>query len=463
MYLVITDGSTTITIADGSGGATNYVLSRGTWSPQIAGLRPSSLSGRGPYNDVVEEMQLNITGSTPAAAMTNLSTLTALLEQADRWYKGENVSPVLIKYSPDGATVSSSGSPLQAAILGRAPGDQSALRLSPNFDDTGSQGWVLDVTIRFWRRGLWLHTTDAASSSSTTNGDAASISMAGAITYKSPTKIALTNFGHGKSSGEWYQGGFVLVAESSSDIEIINPEGTLLGDWTSVSGSANSARNTDVIRYTPTTTTEGTMVLGTTPSISSAADIVGVFANIKNSTTVDFKLRIRLGSNISGLVYTPWINIDASSTQFQKWVFCGTVPKSGAATAISVGAIADSASSSFEIDTIVLVDMRKVATIEIDGPTFSDSATLLSTVLGTLTIDHNLLELPQPDAVVSSRKLTALGNAIISTNSATLTCLLLATGSGDSATGLRWRQYDGGAVLANTWTATRYTGYLTPV
>src|SRR3990170_3534484 len=96
-YLVITDGTTTVTIADGAGGATNYKFAYGTWAPAVAPLRRSQLGGRGPYGDVIEEMQLHITGSTVPNALANLATLAQLLDQAERWSRGENVSAVLIK------------------------------------------------------------------------------------------------------------------------------------------------------------------------------------------------------------------------------------------------------------------------------------------------------------------------------------------------------------------------------
>ena len=49
-YLVITDGTTTATIADGSGGSVsgNYRLVDESWAPAVAGLRRSPFGGVGP-------------------------------------------------------------------------------------------------------------------------------------------------------------------------------------------------------------------------------------------------------------------------------------------------------------------------------------------------------------------------------------------------------------------------------
>ena len=78
-YLVITDGTTTVTLLDGSNGATNFPLKRDGWAPAIAGLRTSPLAGQTPYEDVTEQMLIEINGSTAANALANLVTLRKLL------------------------------------------------------------------------------------------------------------------------------------------------------------------------------------------------------------------------------------------------------------------------------------------------------------------------------------------------------------------------------------------------
>src|SRR5512139_3583418 len=120
LYLAVSDGTTTCTIADGAGGATSYRLKYGGWAPEVAPLRKSTLGGRGPYAEVIETLTLNIHGSSAADAYAKLQTLNTLLDQAERHARGEQVTAVVLKYSPDSATVSSSASPLQARIVGRA-------------------------------------------------------------------------------------------------------------------------------------------------------------------------------------------------------------------------------------------------------------------------------------------------------------------------------------------------------
>ena len=117
-FLQMTDDMLTATFADGSGGATNCAPLRCTWAPQIVTRRRSAL-GRGPWDDVIEEWDLVVKSADAATALSNLETLTRLLDIADRfWRLGESVSPVLLKYAPQGSTIFSTANPATCLVLG---------------------------------------------------------------------------------------------------------------------------------------------------------------------------------------------------------------------------------------------------------------------------------------------------------------------------------------------------------
>src|SRR5437868_4467312 len=102
----MTDGTDTVTFMDGLGGVTNWPLIRGQWGPAIAGLRTSPLAGRGPYADVAEDLSCNIRNTTGALVYGNLDTLARLLDKAERWWlRNEPISPVVLKYAPQGSTI----------------------------------------------------------------------------------------------------------------------------------------------------------------------------------------------------------------------------------------------------------------------------------------------------------------------------------------------------------------------
>jgi hypothetical protein len=454
-YLVITDGTTTVTIADGGGGVSNYRLLRGTWAPNIAGLRRSQLGGNGPYDDVTEEMQLIITGATAEAALTNIQTLYALLEQADRWARGESVTAVKIKYSPRGATTSSAAAPLQAVILGRADGEESAMRLPDIFEDVGLFLYVANVTIRFKRRGLWLHTEATASSSATTNGDIATMSAA-LQTYRSPTKITITNI-----AADYTIGSYIITADQLNHILVLNAEDMATGVFTAYNDSAKKARNTNVLRFTPTGTSEEVstgIALAATPM--TGARLIAVLLNYRNnSATTTFTVRVRIaldnsGTGVTSSLHTRHVAFAGEASPAPKWTVLDILALPDDPVAASLRVQASAASGTFDVDSVVLVNLTNPSNsiISVEDALSSSPITAL--------VDHRQLTYPTPLVTQGSVSCGYFGDPVICTNGSVVYGVLLQTGG--TALDL-WRATgSSGTALLNTWTYNRYTGYLTP-
>lgn len=462
-YMVLTDGTTTVTHQDGSGGATNYPLVRDGWAPAIAGLRASPLAGYTPYEDVVETYTIEINGATATAALANLATLTRLLDQAARWYRGENATAVLMKIAPHGSTVSSTAAPLQAAVLGGGVSGPAGVRLSPRWDEVGRNFVIPDVQVTLVRRGLWLHTTtEAHSPSAADNGELVTFTLTARDT-PSPTKIQFTNFAVGAASF-YLPGGFVIVGEpvgGSASIDIENAEGATATGYTSVSGAALNARNNNVLRYTPTNTTEvqsGTV----SPTLPATTRLVAVFANVRPSATVTFTVRARLFSNVNGQ-YTPHVVIAPDTDQTPVWVFLGVTAVSGALSSARLYCTANSATSNLDIDTLVFCDAEACQVVAFGSARETSSTFHFNDDVDTAIIDHQLLSKPAPAFTLASVPMITKGDMVITTKAASVYGLLLGTGGGSTSGGQEYRQADSGdAVLQNTWTATRHTAYLVP-
>lgn len=474
-YLVLTDGTTTITHQDGSGGLTNWPLLARQWAPTIAGRRSSLLAGRTPYADVVETYAIEVRGSTAANALANLASLASLLDQAEAWSRGEAVAIVLVKFAPHGSEVSSTASPLRAAIIGRAPDDQTAgVSLSPEWDEVGRNYVIPRVIVSFVRRGLWLHTEDTDRAENITNGDLATFTMAEARTVLAPTEINIDNFGYGKSTGTRYHGGFVLVGDeiegsggATPPIVIINAEGGTATAYTSVtpSGSTNP-RNTNVLRYTPTGTGEAFSGTLGTPALGIATKLVALFANVRPSTTVSFQIRARVDSKI--YQYTPLVSIPAVTTQYPRWVFLGLAAvsmRAGALDALYLAITASAASSNLDIDTVVICDARAVQVLGIIGPGDGDlnTVTKLSSLFVEPDLDANLDPRVYQDTT-GDPPVAYQGDADFMTKADTVYGVLLAGGGGTGANGDEYRQANTStdAVLANTWDVYRTRAYLVP-
>ncbi len=461
-FLQITDGTTPCTIQDGSGGATNYPLVRRGWAPAIAGLRASPLAGQTPYDDVDEQMTIEVHGSTAANALANLATLMKLLEQAARWYRGENETAVLVKFAPHGSTVSSTAAPLQAAILGGAAGPSDpGLRLTPEWDEVGRNYVIRNVVVSFTRRGLWLHTTiETPSTNAGNNGELVTTTFSGALGTPGPTEIWASNFQFGYDSSFRAIGGFLLAGEpvgGSAPIAIANAESATATGFTSVAGGMN-ARNTNVLRYTPTGTSESPSGF-ITPTLPSTTNLVAVFANVFPSTTVNFTMRLYDLTDVD-FAYSPVVSIPAQSAfeNYPYWVFLGLVPLAGTFT-FQLLVAASAASSRLDIDTVVVCDARATQIIGLGGVT-----TVRTYTSDVLKVDHNLLDALSPTATVDGHVITCRGDAVFMTKSATVYTLLLATGGGTGSSGQEFRQANTStdAVLSNTWTLKRTPSYLVP-
>lgn len=176
MILKLTDGTTTLDLMD----ITNYGVPYDTWTPKVARRRRSQMSGDGPYENVVEEIPLHVRGASAAAALANLTALAEMLDQAERWSLGEDVTAVWLQYRP----TNSAGDILQAVVVGAAS-DLPLLTLSPRVNDAAN--YEIDgVTLLLERRGLWLAQSSANLAS---NGSFETFS-GGAFTGWSATGVA---------------------------------------------------------------------------------------------------------------------------------------------------------------------------------------------------------------------------------------------------------------------------------
>lgn len=452
LYAIITDGTETFTLEDGTA---NHTASEGvitSWSPAVSTLRSNALGGRGEYEDVVEEIEISVRGTTKQVLYDALAKLKRLLDKADAWRRsnGQQGSAVLFKWCPSGAETSSIASPLQAAILARAEGDTTSfVQMPSDIPRLGIKYELSGVTLRFLRTGLWLHTTQAATHNSVTNGDIATLTFASGQNVSSPTKVDISSF-IPSSESLASRGGFVVTSEVANGINIINAEGMTTTNYTSVVDSANAARNTNVLRYTPVATTEaksGAVAV----TVPAGSRLYSVYINAKTSNSAaSFLVRGQL-SNTYFTNYTNRITITDSS---RDWYCLGQVGMNSTETSVSVALRITAASTSYtlDIDTVVLVclDVGNSRAIRLAN----DYG--LVTTTGTLSFDHRALTKPSPLTNFNSTYdyvYSYSDDPYISTSATTIYATLLSGGTA------YWRS---GSAATNNWTATRTIGYLTP-
>jgi hypothetical protein len=442
--LTISDGTTTANLVDG----TNYALVDGGWGPSVAPLRVSTLGGSGPYADVVEEITVDVLGSTGAVCLANLAKLSQLLDQAERWSRGEPVAAVLLACQPQGSTLAAA---LQCAILGRA--GESGVNTPATFNDLLMCYEIADVHLSFRRRGLWLEAAEVLTATgAVTNPGIATATFASAATVASPAKAVLTFPSDGTVSPY-----MILWSNHASRIVFTEAEAMAGFQFTEETDTAKIARGGKVLRYTPTdllSTSAGWVALTTLTTCRRMA----IFAAVRNnSATATWNVRARLTSGTSNpTYYTPVTLIDASSTS-PRIVFLGTITMPTYPSYINVYVQASTLTGppTLDIDYFVALDI----TDEMAGA-ISTSLSGSGSIGTAITIDSRPLthQSPTVTKTVSAgvAQMSYIGDGFLVVNGTYLSTAYLATEN------TYWCSYTTSTADTYTLTASRWKAHTAP-
>jgi hypothetical protein len=346
---------------------------------------------------------------------------------------------------------------LQAVILGRAEGDDSAMSLPDIFEDVGLFLYVANVTIRFRRRGMWLHTEATASSSATNNGDIATMTLS-ALTYQSPTKITVTNVSN--KSGN-YTPPTIAVSDSASDIVAVNAKLLTIGSapFTLVNDTSRNARGGTILRYTPAGTAEATpSVYGDLSGMTVSCRTAAILVNYRNNSATDsFTITpyIRYGSSAQE-AYGKKTILPAAASPYPKWILLDIISFPSYASDFLFNVSSSGTVGTLDIDSFVFVNVGNPAASILSNTLMKDSI-----LGGTLTVDHRQLTNVSSAVAINSYPSGYLGDPTFCTKGSAVCGVLLQTGG--SAIDM-WRESQPGtsSIYQNTWTAARYTNYLVP-
>lgn len=354
--------SSAITIMDGAGGATSYPLTNSAWAPAIAPLRQGEF-GYGPYDDVVEEIIINVTGASAAALQSNINSLNAMLLDAERYYRTGEGSPVYIRYCPQGSTIHSIAVPLYALLLGRAEGDETqAINLPATFNEEQTRVYLQGVRVRVRRRGLWRGASEAMTLSAAA-ANPVYMQTSFPTTHDGPAYLSLhlTNFSASAPAAT----GYLLVSNDFNRLQLLSAKGMTATGFTTVNTptepAANNPYNTGILRYTPTGTAFATSGIQNVPNTPPSGHTWAIFATVRNnSASATWKIRPRITQgNITYLGDTTVI--DASSTT-PRAISLGEISVAANQTlnlsvALDVAASTASGPPTLDINAIMLVSL----------------------------------------------------------------------------------------------------------
>jgi hypothetical protein len=374
----ITNGTTTVTFADGAGGLTNYPLVRRSWAPAVAGIRNNVLGGRYYYGDVIEELTFNIRDTTGALCWSRLDTLARLLDKAERWWlKNENISPVILKYAPQGSTIHSNATPMQAIVLGRVGSDElNGVDLPADANDAGMIFEIRGIKIACLRRGAWSGASESASAGAAANPAVLSVTMPSSPTIPGSLKVEITGFTTFAATGNIdIPSGYVFVGPNNSMDRQQAEAGTAPGASTganpptisTVADAAARASGGSVLRFTSTAAGAMSQVLinWTLPAAFATATRIAVFCTYRNNGANAWIIDAGGGVSAGGTpIYdrtprTPTITIPAAASTYPQVLSLGEISNVyGFDTVqLGVGTVLSVAGATFDIDTIVTLDM----------------------------------------------------------------------------------------------------------
>lgn len=460
-YLVMTDGTDTVTFSDGTGVLPGWPLADTGWGPQIAGLRTSPLGGRGPYADVEELITCNIISPTSAAlCYANLDTLSRLLDKAERWWlRNEPIAPVLLKYAPQGSTIHSIAAPMKAIVLGRVgAAELNGVALPKDYDDAGIQFEINGVEVACLRRGAWTGATDATSASAAAANPTV-MTRAFSATHPTSSPMSISIGGFQQATTPTIQAGYLCVGSQASDIQILEAEAAAGGvGWASQADAAGNARGGNVLRRTPSDTGLATTGAGTVLSLTTISGMVAVIAAVRNnSTTTTFLLQAILNGLSTAYEQTPQYLIDCS-TLLPRLVMLGTVNGVGLEN-LRLTVQASAASGTLDIDYLIVVNLRDetCAIVAHDAIAMTNMGAGAATldVLYNPTVNQN----PTLQATRGSGLIPGVWRGPLPFQTTGINVYALWT----ATNGASWRfTTTAPAVLSVTLQATRYASFLSP-
>lgn len=454
--LELSDGTTTISLIDSPYDITLSGLDLG-----VATLRPGTLGGNAPYTDVPCTIPINITGTCPANVYTALIAVWTLLDQAQRFWRGDNVSPVVIKARANGSAVATS---VQALILRRMDTD-APVALPAVYETTVGNFTAQDVQLQFMRRGQWIGATETASSAATPAGNIFTITLP-ALTTLSPVRLDMTYPTQGAFDGA-SSAPIVITTNDSNKIAIVEAESIgASGIWTVVVPAAGQLARGGSVLSGATTTTESFTSTIASPSLLQQAGLFGIWAVMKSAGIRNHLLRFQFFTLGPSSILTPFATFQPISNAPQP-CFLGLVALPGdlGAQTYRLSAQADQADT-LTIDYLVFMRIDQFTNIvgvntllQIPVTTYPNGTVM------KLFIDPAVDTRITPRFARSTSTNTLIadasyaGNAFFNHSGTSLAGVLLWCGGTTITT---YRQSDAAAALYNsTITATRRRAYLT--
>ncbi len=462
LTLKLLGGASTLTLTDG----TNYAIPYNEWAPAVCDFRVSRLAGSGPYADVDEIIPVHVRGATGAAAMTNLTALMDVIDQAQQWYEGAAVSPITIEYLPNNSNL---GAAVTALVIG------GSLSLPPNVNDFANHE-MPEISLTVRRRGLWIGTAETpAATAAQTHPNVFSVTFASDVSKRLlPVKLALSGFSGSRDSGgnDLGSDALLFVASHSNKIRKVEAESMTAsapGSGTFSTSADATASNGNIRRLVPNSAGNYTLTHVPSPSFSGKSLYIPAIVVKNNSSTIRYDVKFSVANDTyptSTEKISPTLTIDTSTTN-PRIVLLDPVATDLAQmdriTLTFTPSGTGGAGNELDVDVMAFIQIAdptdRIVALEDINKSWLISAT-------SLTIDPDVLASVLPKVTQDTGgggeyRPIHKGDVYLLTTGDRVACLLLGT------TGSHWRIVNGTlgsspTAVSSTLTATRRLAYRVP-
>lgn len=456
LVLNLTDGTTTLNLND----TTNYGIPDGEYTPAISKRRRSGMGGW-QYDDVEERIPLHVRGATGAAALDNLIALIDLLDQAERFWMGEDVDPVLIQYLPNNTNL---GAVVQSEVLGPVGDTTPWLRLSPYINDASNYE-LPEIEVRILRRGDWLAAADEASSSATEPSQLMACTLSESIPLYAPLSVDLSGMNYTTDDGGGFYSvnipdGVLLLSSASDKIQLWEAENY---------NSSISSPVTDVVDATASGGNYIRMSSGQSVrydginSFYITGSLIAIYAMCHLTVATDqwqIYTSIYRDGSVGADEQSNTITLDGQTGY--KPVKLGILGRASESFTLNVTVTRLSGSGSIEFDVFCLLALGQPSerTIAVNSLIFFDGAA--ATYNAAMGIRHKRLESRKPSGYVEfsdgtyGAGLPYDGDIHLASIGDKVYGVWMAGGTSD------WKHNDDAGIVSLTMTASRRRAYLAP-
>jgi hypothetical protein len=431
LYLEFVTQTGTLTFGDGTTTYTgNYRVTR--WEQNAGAYTDSG------FDNAREVIYFDVFSTTAADVFVKVRNAEAMCADIDYYnvYPYMLAVPSMYYSAPGQASLANTSSANRARLL--------SARLYPpsGYPVSASGGFILTGFRLEIVRTPYLKQLSAFTSSLVSSIANGSVATTGIAPTQDQIELNMTVSGTAPSVAANGGMAFLALGTSTGLVNLAVNGGTALA-WTSVNDAANNAVHTNVLRYTPTATTESTSgTITISPTLTNGGVWAIYFSARNNSATTSFLVRFRFSS--SGGVFrfnSPLTPIAANATA-PRYYFGGIVAGRANINGLNILATASAASGTLDIDNVVLVNVQD------NGRVLGIVSQTASGLLRDLIISPNTVLSLNPFV---DEAFGVIGDARLFFKNVGTRSLFL-RGAYLKCTGTSWREVFAGTPTSNNWT-----------